>query len=74
MFGRASAMKAIYFRNLAARCRQAARECFDLYAKEEFRCLAGEFAAKADELEGGSTRSSHAAWWNTAKPSQFIDR
>jgi hypothetical protein len=67
-------MTAIYFRNLAARCQKAARECFDLYAKEEFRRLAGEFTAKANELEGGSTRSSQAGWWNTAKPSQFIHR
>ena len=64
-------MTASYFRALATRCRNAARECFDLFAKEEFRRLAGEFTAKADELDCGSTRSSQ---WSTAKPSQFVDR
>jgi hypothetical protein len=44
-------MSAKYFRDLAARCRNTARDCFDLYAKEEFRRLAGEFSAKADELD-----------------------
>ncbi len=44
-------MTAAYFRSLASRCRKAAHECFDLFAKEEFRRLATEFNAKADELE-----------------------
>jgi len=35
---------------------------------------AGEFAAKADELDGSSTRPSQPAWWSTAMPSQFMDR
>jgi hypothetical protein len=67
-------MTAKYFRDLAARCRKAARECFDLYAKEEFRRLAGEFSAKADELEGASPRSAQSRWWSTANLAQFIDR
>ena len=41
----------IYFRRLAVRCFAASRDCFDLHAKEEFRKLAQEFTAKADELE-----------------------
>lgn len=67
-------MNASYFRALAIQCRNAARECFDLFAKEEFRRLAGEFTAKADELDGGSRRPSQPEWWSTAKPSQFVDR
>jgi hypothetical protein len=67
-------MTAIYFRDLAARCRKAARDCFDLYAKEEFRRLASEFSAKAEELEGASAQSAQSRWWSTAKPAQFIDR
>ena len=42
---------ALYFRSLAARCRSAARDCFDLRAKEEFGKLADEFADKAAALE-----------------------
>jgi hypothetical protein len=44
-------MTASDFRNLAARCRRAARDCFDLFAKEEFRRLAQEFDGQADELD-----------------------
>jgi hypothetical protein len=40
-----------YFRALASRCRTSARDCSDLYAKEDFRRLAQEFDAKADEFE-----------------------
>ena len=43
-------MDATYFRTLAARCRTAARHCFDLGAGMEFRKLADEFEQKADEL------------------------
>ena len=49
-------MTASYFRTLAARCRTASRDSFDLFAKEEFRQLATEFYAKADELERSSKR------------------
>jgi hypothetical protein len=66
-------MTTIYFRDLAARCRKAARDCFDLYAKEEFRRLASEFSARADELEARSKQSAQSRW-STAKPAQFIDR
>ena len=38
-----------YFRALAVRCRTASRESFDLFANEEFRQLATEFNAKAQE-------------------------
>ena len=44
-------MTASYFRALAARCRTASHDCFDLLAKEEFRQLATEFNAKANELD-----------------------
>jgi hypothetical protein len=44
-------MTASYFHAIAARCRSAAINCFDLSAKEEFRELAREFDAKASELE-----------------------
>jgi hypothetical protein len=40
-----------YFRRLAVRCLTASRDSYELRAKEEFRKLAEEFAAKADELE-----------------------
>jgi hypothetical protein len=36
-------MTASYFRALAARCRTASRDAYDLFAKEEFRQLATEF-------------------------------
>ena len=44
-------MTAAYFRALASRCRASARNCSDLYAKEDFRRLAQEFDAKANEFE-----------------------
>jgi hypothetical protein len=47
-------MTAAYFRSLAARCRAASREPFDLLAKEEFRQLATEFGAKAEDLDKAS--------------------
>jgi hypothetical protein len=65
-------MSARYFRDFATRCRKAARDCFDLYAKEEFRRLAGEFSAKADEVDSRSARLT--ARWIAAKPQQFMDR
>jgi hypothetical protein len=51
----------IYFRRLAVRCLTASRHCFELRAKEEFRRLASEFTAKADELESQQYRSRHKA-------------
>ena len=53
-------MSVRYFRDLATRCRHASRDCFDLFDKEEFRRLAGEFTAKADELDGGHNASFSA--------------
>ena len=44
-------MTASYFRSLAARCRTASHDCFELPAKEEFRQLATEFNEKANELD-----------------------
>jgi hypothetical protein len=40
----------VYFRRLAVRYRMASQECFERRAREEFRKLAEEFTAKADEL------------------------
>ena len=51
----------IYFRHLAIRCLTASRDCFELRAKEEFRRLAEEFTAKADELESLQYRSRNKA-------------
>jgi hypothetical protein len=56
-----SLVTGIYFRTLAAQCRKAGRDCSDLFAKEEFRRLATEFTAKADELEVLSKDPQHAA-------------
>jgi hypothetical protein len=52
----------IYFRSLAARCRTSARDCIDLFAKEEFRKLANEFETRADQLE------------RTVQPAALTDR
>jgi hypothetical protein len=57
-------MTANYFRALAARCRTASRDSFDLFAKEEFRQLATEFNAKANELDFSSKHPGHVAWWS----------
>ena len=48
---RGQMMTTNYFRSLADRCRTASRDCFDLFAKEEFRQLATEFNEKANELD-----------------------
>jgi hypothetical protein len=59
-------MTSDFFRALAARCRTASRESFDLFAKEEFRQLATEFNAKADQLD---CAPKHPGWmlfnWRT---------
>jgi hypothetical protein len=59
-------MTASDFRALASRCNRAARNCSDPFAKEEFRRLACEFDAKADELDhlpkGSNLASPHPAW------------
>jgi hypothetical protein len=56
-------MTANYFRTLAARCRTASRDSFDLFAKEEFRQLATEFAAKANELDVSSKHPGRVSAW-----------
>ena len=59
-------MTANYFRTLAARCRTAGRDSFDLFAKEEFRQLATEFNAKADELDFSSKHPGRVgSWWGS---------
>jgi hypothetical protein len=56
-------MTADYFRELASRCRKASRDCFDLFAKEEFRRLANELNAKADEVEFSSRYPERTGWF-----------
>ncbi len=56
-------MTANYFRALAARCRTASRDSFDLFAKEEFRQLATEFAAKANELDLSAKQTGRLSGW-----------
>ena len=59
-------MTANYFRALATRCRTASRESFDLFAAEEFRQLATEFNAKADELDFSSKHPGRVgSWWGS---------
>ena len=67
-------MTASYFRALADRCRNAARDCFDLYAKEEFRRLAQEFTSKAEELEFSSRHEGVTGWWRRPDPSVPMGR
>lgn len=55
-------MTANYFRALAIRCRTASRDSFDLFAKEEFRRLATEFNAKANELDFSSEHQGQVTW------------
>ena len=57
----------IYFRSLAARCRTSARDCIDLFAKEEFRKLANEFETRADQLEQSVLSAGQAGWWLTQR-------
>jgi hypothetical protein len=56
-------MTANYFRTLAARCRTASHDSCDLFAKEEFRQLATEFAAKANELDVSSKQPGRISGW-----------
>lgn len=53
-------MTASYLRTVAARCRTASRESFDLFAKEEFRQLATELNANAEELDFPSKHPGQA--------------
>ena len=56
-------MTTSYFRSLAARCRTASHDSFDLFAKEEFRQLATEFTAKANELDVSSKHPGRLSAW-----------
>jgi hypothetical protein len=68
-------MTANYFRALASRCRKVSHDCFDLYAKEEFRRLATEFNAKADELDYTSRHPEHPGWfWRPSQRTHSGDR
>ena len=61
----------IYFRALAVRCRTSARDCSDLFAKEEFRHLATELEATAHELEGrANIKEGVAEAWQRRQPSR----
>lgn len=55
-----------YFEALAARCRTSAVRCQDQFAKEEFRRLAYEFEAKADQLK----RPDKMAGWDLNRSEQ----
>jgi hypothetical protein len=63
-----------YFRALASRCRTDARECFDLYAQEEFRRLAHEFDTKANELERSPKDNGSTGWWRRPEQPQAMGR
>jgi hypothetical protein len=68
-------MTVAYLRSLASRCRKAAHDCFDLFAKEEFRRLATEFNAKADELECSTKDPERGGWfWRPQQQVQTDDR
>ena len=61
-------MTVAYFRALAHRCQTAARNSFDLAAKEKFRSLAQELNAKADQLartgaNSGAAGSLFGSWF-----------
>ena len=44
-------MRSVYLRELAARCRDWSRDCFDLRAAERLRFVADELSTKASEME-----------------------
>jgi len=44
-------MGAKFLRELAARCRMASRNCFDLKAQQELREIGDQLSIKADELD-----------------------
>jgi hypothetical protein len=75
-------MTIAYFRALAQRCQNAARDSFDLGAKEELRALAQEFNAKAAQLEQQTAGSAGIQWifggWfpraSARPPSGFMGR
>jgi hypothetical protein len=49
-------MNAEYLRQQAATCLYLSRQCFDLGVAERLRLMAGDFSAKADEIEGSGFR------------------
>jgi hypothetical protein len=49
-----------FLRRQAENCLRIARSCFDLTSAERLRLMAAEFMAKADEMENGPSRRSHA--------------
>jgi hypothetical protein len=55
-------MTADYLRSLAARCRNASRLSFDLYAKEELASLASELDAGARDLDAPVERRRFFPW------------
>ena len=67
-------MSASYFRALASRCGKASHDCFDLFAKEEFRRLATEFNAKADELDFSSKYPERSGRWRREQQPQSVVR
>jgi hypothetical protein len=52
-------MRSVYLRDLATRCRDWSRDCFDLRAAERLRLVADELADKANELELPSVLHTH---------------
>ena len=63
-------MDATYLRALASRCHRSSRNCSDLFAKEEFRHLATELEATAQELEGPAKFDGAADTWRRSRPSR----
>jgi hypothetical protein len=63
-------MDATYLRALASRCHRSSRNCSDLFAKEEFRHLATELEATAQELEGPAKFDGAADTWRRCRPSR----
>ena len=63
-------MDATYLRALASRCHRSSRNCSDLFAKEEFRRLATELEATAQELEGPAKFDAAADTWRRSRPSR----
>jgi hypothetical protein len=44
-------MRSVYLRELAARCRDWSRDCFDLRAAERLRLVADELSTQASAME-----------------------
>jgi hypothetical protein len=63
-----------YFRALASRCRTDARQCFDMFAQEEFCRLAHEFDCRAEELDHPSGGDRLTNWWRGQGQTQAMGR